>query len=287
MGSRYGGLKQLETFGPGGETLLDYAVFDAIRAGFGKVVFVIRKDIEQQFREVIGNRYVGKIEVAYAFQQLTELPRGFVVPEGREKPWGTGQAVLCARAVVHEPFAVINADDFYGADSYKIVADYLKKVDAGSRDFCVCGFLLKNTLSEHGTVSRGVCDVRAGKLAGVRELKKIERTAQGARNIDAGEECELSLDAVVSMNMWGFTPVLFDILEQEFIKFLTACGGEMKSEFFVPLVINDLVKSNRAVVNALSSSAKWLGVTYKEDKAIVAAGIAAMIAADDYPARLF
>ncbi len=288
MGSRYGGLKQLDQVGPSGETIIDYSIYDAIRAGFGKIVFIIRHDIEAPFKESIGKRYEGKIAIEYAFQELNKLPAGFSVPPQRQKPWGTGHAVLCARDVIHEPFAVINADDFYGASGYQLLADYLKQAKDGSKaDYCMCGFILRNTLSDNGTVSRGICKINSGSLASVTEMTKIERNGSAARNIEDGAQCDLTGDEIASMNMWGFTPSLFGHLERLFIEFLKAGGQKEKSEFYIPSVADTLIKEGKAEVKVMESRDSWFGITYREDKEIVVNSILALVAKGVYPNKLF
>jgi UTP-glucose-1-phosphate uridylyltransferase len=291
MGSRYGGLKQMDAMGPNGETVMDYAVFDAIRSGFGKVVFVIRRDFEQAFREHAGRRFSSRIEVDYAFQELDELPVGFLVPPGRKKPWGTGHAILMASRVAAEPFAVINADDFYGRESYEQMARFLvnSQGDIQPSPFCMVGFPLKNTLSEFGSVSRGVCDIGSdGALQSVTELTRIEKIAAVARHVEPdGSEIALSGEEIVSMNMWGFTPAVFDYLEDLFVEFLEEAGTEMQSEFYIPFAVDDMVRHKSATVQVLRSSGSWFGVTYKEDRDHVVRAIADLIEKGDYPARLF
>ena len=283
MGSRYGGLKQLDQVGPHGETLMDYSVFDALRAGFGKVVFVIRHDIEEEFKRVIGSRYAHLVDVDYAYQALDDLPAGFTVPEGRQKPWGTGQAVYAAREVVKTPFAVINADDGF----VKLASGLSGKA---ADEFCMCGFFLKNTLSENGSVSRGICTVDGnGDLADVVEHTKIERREDGRiiSTLPDGSETEFTGDEIVSMNMWGFQPSLFEHLEELFTGFLKEHGGELKSEFYIPFVADALIKRGRAKVRMLTSADSWFGVTYREDKPLVQQGLAALTAAGKYPENLF
>ena len=288
MGSRYGGLKQLDQVGPSGETIIDYSIYDAIRAGFGKIVFIIRHDIEAPFKESIGKRYEGKIAIEYAFQELNKLPAGFSVPPQRQKPWGTGHAVLCARDVIHEPFAVINADDFYGASGYQLLADYLKQAKDGSKaDYCMCGFILRNTLSDNGTVSRGICKINSGSLASVTEMTKIERNGSAARNIEDGAQCDLTGDEIASMNMWGFTPSLFGHLERLFIEFLKAGGQKEKSEFYIPSVADTLIKEGKAEVKVMESRDSWFGITYREDKDNVINSIRTLVAKGAYPEKLF
>ncbi|UDQ97158.1 sugar phosphate nucleotidyltransferase [Lentisphaerota bacterium WC36G] len=291
MGSRYGGLKQLDQVGPNGESIIDYSVFDAIRSGFTKIVFIIRKDIEDAFKEHVGSRYSDKIAVEYAFQAIDDLPIPFTVPEGRTKPWGTGQALLAAKDVVKEPFAAINADDFYGKNAFKYTADQLKKLtDNNVADFCMCGFDLNKTLSDFGSVSRGICSINVdGYLTDVTELTKIEKLADGTVvNSAEGEAIsKLTGEEVVSMNMWGFTPKIFDYLTDMFTSFLEKQGTEQKSEFFLPFAVDELIKSNQATVKVLNSHDNWFGVTYSEDKDIVVENIKELIAAGVYPEKLF
>ena len=290
MGSRYGGLKQLDQVGPSGETIIDYSIFDAIRAGFGKVVFVIRRDIETAFKAAVGSRYTGKIEVDYAFQQLDALPEGFNIPAGREKPWGTGHAVLVAKDVINEPFAVINGDDFYGRAGFKLLADYLVNAQDGAKaDYCMCGFIMRNTLSDNGTVSRGICEVDSnGNLTEVVEHTTIERNGNAAKSLMADDSAvDFTGDEIVSMNMWGFTPSLFDNMTEMFTQFLKDQGNEMKSEFFIPLVADTLIKQNKATVKVMKSSDEWFGITYREDKPQVVASIQALVEQGEYPVKLF
>ncbi len=290
MGSRYGGLKQFDRAGPSGETIIDYSIFDAVRAGFGKVVFIIRRDIEGAFKNAVGSRYAGRITVDYAFQQLDALPAGFSVPEGREKPWGTGHAVYVAKELINEPFAVINADDFYGRASFQLLADYLRRAeDGGKADFSMCGFIMRNTLSDNGSVSRGVCKLdSAGNLARVVEHSRIERKGKAAESFtEDGAVVDFTGDEIVSMNMWGFTPSLFDCLEGLFIEFLTEHGREMKSEFFIPRAVDTLVKRGKAAVKVMTSEDKWFGITYREDKPGLVAGIRKLVEQGVYPNRLF
>jgi len=282
IGSRYGGLKQIDPVGPHGEVILDYSVYDAVRAGFGKVVFVIRHDIEKPFREMLGHRYEARMPVAYAFQELDALPPGFTPPPGRTKPWGTAHAILVAEPFIHEPFAAINADDFYGADSYRVLACYLQ---SGAADYAMVGFTLRNTLSEHGSVARGVCRVDStGYLQEVVELLKIFKNGTGARYLDeAGREHRLTGDEPVSMNFWGFTPSVFGHLRQMFTEFLAQHGREEKSECLIPRVVDALVRQGRARVRVLPTTATWFGVTYREDKPAVAAAIQQLVARGEYP----
>lgn len=291
IGSRYGGLKQMEPIGPGGEAILDYSVFDARRAGFGQVVFVIRRDIEKDFREVLGRRFEPQIDVRYAFQELTSLPAGFQAPAERKKPWGTGHATLCSAEALNEPFAVINADDFYGAESYQVLAKFLTTPlgTAGRDTFAMVGFQLSRTLSEHGTVARGVCQTdAAGNLVSVEELTAIERTLRGARNREAsGAFRELTGREIVSLNFWGFTPALFDHLRRLFGEFLGQNLASPKAEFYLPFAVDTLIREGRAQVKVLPTSASWFGVTYREDRPVVMASIRALVRAGAYPERLW
>lgn len=290
MGSRYGGLKQIDPVGPSGETILDYSIYDALRAGFNQVTFVIRRDIEKDFRAAIGQRYEGRVEVSYAFQELSMVPDGFTVPETRKKPWGTAHAVLAARDVVTSPFAVINADDFYGAESYEILSEFLQTVmDDAMAHYAMVGFILRNTLSEHGHVARGICESRNGQfLHGVTERTKILKRAPGAVYLDEdGTEHPLTGDEWVSMNMWGFTPSFFGHLQDRFAAFLADHGQEEKAEFFIPLAIDALMKQGKADVRILPSAAPWFGVTYREDKPSVVSAIRALVDAGDYPECLW
>jgi len=289
MGSRYGGLKQIDPMGPSGETILDYSVFDAIRGGFGKVVFIIRPDFENDFRERIAAKFAERIEVGFAFQTLDRLPAGFGVPPGREKPWGTTHAILCAREAITTPFAVINADDFYGRDSYAVLGRRLANLGNADLDFCMVGFTLKNTLSDHGTVARGVCRTDADhRLTDIQELTKIARTAEGAEHRgEDGTVIRLTGEEPVSMNMWGFTPAIFPLLEADFRAFLQAKGGELKSESYIPMAVGNLVAAGRARCEVLRTSSAWFGVTYREDKPAVQASILAQVRQGSYPSALW
>ncbi len=285
MGSRYGGLKQIDPVGANGETIIDYSIYDAMRAGFGKVVFVIRRDIEEPFRKIVGAQFEKKIAVDYVFQELDKLPKGFSVPPQRTKPWGTGQAILLAADVVPEPFAAINADDFYGANSFRVLAEHLL---AGGPDFAMVGFTLRNTLSEFGSVARGVCQTAAdGYLEGVTEMTKIEREGEGAKSLGPdGKILLLTGNETVSMNMWGFTPALFGRLQERFVEFLTRQGNEEKAEFYIPFAVNEIVRSNHARVKVLRTPDSWFGVTYREDRPLVVEGIRKLIARGEYPEKL-
>lgn len=285
MGSRYGGLKQVDPVGPNGEIVVDYSVHDALRAGFGKLVFVIRREIEKEFRAAIGSRYEKRCDVHYAFQALDDLPAGFAPPPGRDKPWGTGHALLAARKTVGEPFAVINADDFYGADGYRLLAAHLASLPPGAADYALVGFVLRNTLSAHGTVSRGVCRCsESGMLLKVTELTRIAPAGEGAvHTCDDGQTVALSGDELVSMNMWGFTPALLEHLEARFREFLAASGSGLKAEFYLPAAVDAMIACGLATVRVLPSRDPWFGITYREDKPQVAASIRKLIADGAYP----
>ena len=287
MGSRYGGLKQMDPMGPNGETLLEYSVFDAIRAGFGKVVFVIRRDFAEAFKTVLGNRFDDQIEVAYAFQEMDDLPEGFSIPEGREKPWGTAHAIFAARQLIQTPFAVQNADDFYGPEAYQVLARELLSMP--ENEACMVGYELANTLSEHGTVSRGICQTKEGYLQDVEEHLKIARTPEGriADTLSDGTQIQMAEDEICSMNFWGFAPSFFAALEARFEAFLSAYGNELKSEWLIPPVVDDMIKKGEIRVKVLRSSATWFGVTYPEDKPWVVNKLAAMHQQGIYPARLW
>ncbi|MDE5790456.1 MAG: nucleotidyltransferase [Muribaculaceae bacterium] len=267
MGSRYGGLKQLDGVGPNGETIMDYSVFDALRAGFGKIVFVIRKDFEKEFREKIISKYEGHVPVEVVFQSLDALPEGFTPDAERTKPWGTGQAVLMGKDAINEPFAVINADDYYGPESFLLLADALKEMEGKRNEYCMVGFNIGNTLSENGGVSRGLCTVNAdGFLTDVTECHGIERKDGKIVHILDGKEEAFPEDAYVSMNLWGFTPDYFDYSEKAFVDFLNAHSKELKSEFYIPTVVNNLIKDNTISLKVIPTPSKWFGVTYAADR---------------------
>lgn len=290
MGSRYGSLKQMDGVGPNREAIIDYSIYDAIRAGFGKVVFVIRESFGAEFREVFSpERFGGKVEVEYVYQELSNLPEGFTVPEGREKPWGTNHALMMAAPVIREPFAVINADDFYGADAYRVIGDYLSKLGASKNDYCMVAYELSKTLSENGTVSRGVCTVSAdGMLESMVERTQIERVADGRIVFhDGGADEELAENTPVSMNLFGFTPDYFAHAEAYFRTFLQEHGRELKSECYMPSVVNKLIHDGTAALRVLHSSAKWFGVTYKADREPLVKRIRELIASGAYPENLW
>ncbi|MDZ4815503.1 MAG: nucleotidyltransferase [Verrucomicrobiota bacterium] len=289
MGSRYGGLKQIDPVGPSGEIIIDYSIYDAIKAGFGKIVFVIRKDIEEPFKKFIGDRFAERVTVAYAYQELNNVPATFTFPESRTKPWGTGQAILVTEGVVAEPFAAINADDFYGRDSFQEISTYLSGVSLDKPDYSMVGFELRKTLSEHGTVARGLCQTDASRfLRSVTEITSIEKSGDGAKFRDAeGNDQPLTGNELVSMNMWGFTPALYPQLKNLFARFLDEKGQDLKSEFYIPMAVNHLVNQKVANVKVLSSRDSWFGVTYKEDKAAVVESIRALVQAGVYPEKLW
>lgn len=289
MGSRYGGLKQLDGVGPNGETIMDYSIYDAIQAGFGKVVFVIRRDFEQEFNDAVLSKYKGHIDVDVVFQSIDALPEGYKCPEGREKPWGTNHAVLMGKGTINEPFAVINADDFYSRDAYMVIAKELCKPRDKKGDYCMVGFRVGNTITENGTVSRGVCSDKDGFLASVTERGSIHTNENGEivyPDVD-GKENVLDPMTPVSMNFWGFTTDYFDFSEREFIKFLDTRIDEPKSEYFIPTVVDTLIKNGEATVKLLDTDAKWFGVTYAEDRPGVVAKLAELHAQGIYPPKLF
>ncbi len=266
MGSRFGGLKQIEPVGPHGEVILEFSVYDALEAGFDKAVFVIKKAIEHDFREIIGKRIEKMIDVEYAFQELEDIPAPFTVPAERVKPWGTGQAVLCAKKFIDTPFAVINADDFYGKNGYK----ELKKHFETSTETCMVGYLLQNTVSENGTVARGICEIENGYLTGVTEHLSIPK------------DNDFPADTIASMNMFGFMPTLFDELDRGFVEFLKERGTELKSEYLLPRIVDKMIKQDGEKVKVLYTDDKWYGVTYKEDKQSVVDAIAKLCAEGKY-----
>ena len=273
MGSRYGGLKQMDGVGPNGEIIMDYSINDAIRAGFGKVVFVIRHDFAEAFQQKINAEHLGnRIQVEYVYQELDKLPAGFKVPEGREKPWGTNHAILMAKDAIHEPFAIINADDFYGRDAFMVIGDYLRTLENTKGQYCMVGYRLENTLSENGTVSRGVCNIDAnGNLAGMTERTSIGRNANGVIEYKDTDDSlhPLAPETTVSMNLFGFTPDYFAESEKLFVEWLKERGNEMKSEYYIPYAVNTFINSGYATMKVLKTTAQWFGVTYKEDRPMV------------------
>jgi dTDP-glucose pyrophosphorylase len=288
MGSRYGGLKQVDSIGPSGEAILDYSVYDAVRGGFGKIVFVIRKDFEQEFRQKVGSKYESMVDVEYCFQDIYDIPAPYSMPEGRTKPWGTAHATRSARNVVDGPFAVINADDFYGRDAFAKLGKFLSEIDPGSMSFAMVGYRLDLTLSENGSVARGICKVdENGFLESVTEMTKLVKAGDKAQNLeDEANIVEVPLTSRVSMNCWGFSARLFDELEKRFPEWLSKRGSEMKSEWYLPFVVDELIKEGKATCKMLTTDSSWFGVTYKEDKEFVQSEIAKLVALGEYPENL-
>ena len=289
MGSRYGGLKQLDGLGPNGETIMDYSIFDAIRGGFGKLVFVIRKDFENDFRNKIISKYENHIPVELVFQSIDDLPAGFTCPEGRTKPWGTNHAVLMGKDVIKEPFAVINADDFYGRDSFAVLGKALSEMDGKKNDYCMVGYRVGNTLSESGSVARGICGTNeGGYLTTVVERTEIMRVnGPVCYKDEKGEWVAIEDNTPVSMNMWGFTPDYFKYSEDYFVEFLKENRENLKAEYYIPLMVNKLINDGTARVKVLDTTAKWFGVTYAADRQSVVDKIQALVDAGEYPAKLF
>lgn len=302
MGSRFGGIKQLTPVGPSGEIIMDYSVYDAMKAGFNRVVFIIRKDLEKDFKEVIGDRISSLVETEYVFQDIGHLPAGADVPKGRQKPWGTGHAVMSCLGVVNEPFAVINADDYYGREGFKAIHDFLDdnakrragtassevSESTGKYSFCMAGFELGNTLSENGTVSRGVCQVKDGRLEDIVETYNIKREGNQAAGTRDQREISIPLNQPVSMNMWGFTPEFLMELDKRFVKFLQKPQQDLeKAEYFLPKVVDELIKEGAAEVSVLPTRDKWFGVTYKEDREYVSEAFKRLVREGVYPERLF
>lgn len=291
MGSRYGGLKQIDPVGPSQETVLDYSVFDALRSGFGKIVFVIRRDFEAEFRKVVGRRFEGRAEIGYVFQDVTDLPGGRQAPAGRAKPWGTGHAVWCARDALAEPFAVINADDYYGADSFRQLGAFLSAADSAATPApcCMVGFRLDNTLSEHGTVSRGICATDAEqRLLSVEECTAIERVpGGGARQETSGGARIFTGEETVSMNCWGFTPSVLPALERGLVRFVEERGAEMNAEFYLPFAVAGMIARREAAVRVLPTASSWFGITYRDDRPHVVEALRALVRDGVYPERLW
>ncbi|PVX56471.1 sugar phosphate nucleotidyltransferase [Hallella colorans] len=292
MGSRYGGLKQLDGLGPNGETIMDYSIYDAIQAGFGKIVFVIRKDFEEQFRKQVLSKYEGHIPAELVFQGIDAIPEGFTVPDGREKPWGTNHAVLMAKDVIKEPFCVINCDDFYNRDCFKVIGKFLADLPEDSKNrYAMVGFRIDNTLSENGTVARGICTKdEKGNLATVVERTEIERHGEDIQYKDEKEKwVTVDKNTPVSMNVWGFTPDYFEYSMEYFKEFLSSPENmeNKKAEFFIPLMVNKLINENTATVKVLDTTSKWFGVTYAADRPGVVAKIQKLVSEGVYPEKLF
>jgi NDP-sugar pyrophosphorylase family protein len=288
MGSRFGGLKQVEPVGPNGEAIIDYSIFDAIRAGFGKVVFVIRESFAEAFKEKFGDKLAGKVEVEYVFQELDNLPEGFSLPEDREKPWGTAHAILVTKDVINEPFCALNADDFYGFNAYKVMADFLMNSE-NTNEYSMVGYKLHNTLSDYGSVSRGICQVNEDNLLeSIVETKKILKKDGKIISIEPdGSEKTLTGEETVSMNIWGFKTSIFEVLEQKFTGFLKKEIDKPKSEMYIPSVVFEMIDEGKASVKVLNTNSPWFGVTYKEDKPVVVEKIKSLIKEGEYPQEIF
>ncbi|MBO6005685.1 MAG: nucleotidyltransferase [Paludibacteraceae bacterium] len=289
MGSRYGGLKQLDGVGPNGETIMDYSVYDAIRAGFGKIVFVIRHDFDKDFRDIVLKKYQGLIETVVVYQEIENLPDGYEANPKRERPWGTNHAILMGADVIKEPFAVINSDDFYGPESFDILASWLKEAENKSGEYCMVGYRIENTLSESGSVNRGVCEINPeGYLVSISECEKIERK-EGAilYKDDKGFEKEIKEGTLVSMNMWGFTTDYFDHSFEIFRAFLDENADSLKAEFYIPSAVDELINSKKATVKVLDTPSKWIGVTYAEDKQMVVLRLNELVNKGVYPKNLW
>lgn len=290
MGSRYGGLKQLDGLGPNGETIMDYSIYDAVRGGFGKIVFVIREVFEKDFREIVLKKYENVIPTEVVFQDLADIPAGFTLNPEREKPWGTNHALMMGKKVINEPFAVVNADDFYGRESFQVMADYLTSVEGKENQYCMIGYRLGNTLSESGSVARGICETDLdSNLVSVVERTFIIRDTDGVIKYkdEDGSLIPVGENVPVSMNMWGFTPEYFDRSEEQFVDFLTKNMDKPKAEFFIPLVVDALISSGKAQVKVLDTPCKWFGVTYPEDRPAVVAQIKNLVDSGEYPNKLF
>ncbi len=288
MGTRYGGNKQLDEVGPSGETIIDYSIYDAVRAGFGKIVFVIRRDIEEQVNERFVKRLKGKIDVEYVFQEITNLPEGVGVNPERQKPWGTSHAILVTKDNISEPFGVINADDYYGVESFRILYDFLVN-DKDPNCYCIVGYKMGNTLSDHGHVNRGVCRAdERGFLSNIVETRQIEKTADGARApLPDGSFEKYSGDEIVSMNLWGFKPSCFSFLGDEFRNFINKSGMELKSELDIPTSVDKFVKNGEITIKILMTNERWFGVTYREDRPFVVESINNMIRKGLYPSKIY
>ncbi len=287
IGSRYGGVKQMDKIGPSGESIIDYSIYDAIRAGFGKVVFVLNSKIEKDFKEVYEKRLAGKIETGYVIQELTNVPEGIDINPDRVKPWGTAHAVLVAKDIINEPMAVLNADDFYGKEAFSVLGGFLADMSNDSTDYAMVGYKLANTLSENGTVSRGICKTSDGFLTDVVERTSIARDGSKIYFDDNGAKEELDGYALVSMNLWGFSPAFFQQTEADFRRFIADNANELKAEFYIPFVVNNLINNNEATLKMLTSNDQWFGVTYKEDKEATIANVSKLISDGVYPERLW
>lgn len=288
IGSRYGSLKQIDGLGPHGETIIDYSVYDAIQAGFGKVVFVIRRSIEQEFKESFAGKFSDQIEIDYVLQELDNIPAGMSVPDGRQKPWGTGHAVLVSADAIQEPFAMINADDYYGREAFQGMADYLRSLSIDAMEYSIMGYKLENTLSENGAVSRGICEKDTeGYLTAITERTKIYKAEAGIGFDEDAAFQVLAADTPVSMNMMGFTPTVFPLAQRYFAQFMAERGTELKSEFYIPSILAQAITEDTAKVKVLSSDANWFGVTYKDDRPVVVSKLAQLTSEGIYPAPLW
>lgn len=287
IGSRYGGVKQMDKIGPAGESIIDYSVFDAIRAGFGKVVFVLNPKIENEFKELYESRLAGKIETDYVLQEVSNVPVGISVNPERVKPWGTGHAVLVAKNVINEPFAVINADDFYGGHSFSLISNFLSTTKNDSSHYAMVGYKLGNTLSENGSVSRGICQMKNGFLTDVVEQTSITTDNNDIIFDDNGKIEKLDPASVVSMNFWGFSPLYFDQLENDFVEFINYNNNNLKAEFYIPTVVNNLIENSEATIKMLTSNEQWFGVTYQEDKETTIKKVAELVSQGVYPETLW
>jgi len=287
IGSRYGGVKQMDQIGASGESIIDYSVYDAIKAGFGKVVFVLNPKIEKEFKEIYETRLAGKIETAYVLQKVNAVPVGVPINTARVKPWGTGHAVLVAKDVINEPFAVINADDFYGRQAFKILGDFFTQTGGKANKYAMVGYKLGNTLSENGSVSRGVCQSKNGFLTDVVERTSIANEDGIIMYSDNDKKVEISGESVVSMNFWGFSPRFFDQLESDFIDFIETNAHELKAEFYIPTVVNDLIENKEASIKMLTSDDKWFGVTYQQDKEVTIERVKELVDKGVYPNNLW
>ncbi len=287
IGSRYGGVKQMDQIGASGESIIDYSVYDAIKAGFGKVVFVLNPKIEKEFKEIYETRLAGKIETAYVLQKVNAVPKGVPVNTARVKPWGTGHAVLVAKDVINEPFAVINADDFYGRQAFEILGDFFTQSGGKANKYAMVGYKLGNTLSENGSVSRGVCQSKNGFLTDVVERTSIANEDGIIMYSDNDKKVEISGESVVSMNFWGFSPRFFDQLESDFIDFIETNASELKAEFYIPTVVNDLIENKEASIKMLTSNDKWFGVTYQQDKEVTILRVKELVDKGVYPNNLW
>jgi NDP-sugar pyrophosphorylase family protein len=287
MGSRYGGIKQMDSFGPNGETIIDYSIYDAITSGFGKVVFIIRESFAEEFKNLFEPKLKGKIQTEYVMQEMDSYTEGFQIPVERAKPWGTAHAVLCAKEVIHEPFAVINADDFYGRDAFDKAVKFLTE-DVSEKEYCIIGYKLSKTISENGTVSRGVCEVDfEGNLLNIAERTKIFPEGGKIYYIENAQKVPLPADTVVSMNFWGFDPNVFDFIQKLFIKFLQDNAANPKAEFFIPIIGDAFVHEGEGKIKVIPTSSQWFGVTYREDAPTVKEDLQKLIAEGEYPEHLF